>query len=693
MMSPRLNLSPITTSHGSSSVAARAEFSSGGVEPNSEVTIRTPLMLPILGYLYIFLRELHAIVKAFGCRALILTDFIPNGHQPDEAKSSHIRRNPNLMSVRSDFGQRRPLDDYGRLWTRNRISYKQSRGVDQDLFDESYGEDFTIEDLKNNLSSEKYKNGGGGWSELDLSRSGIITLSPEIRIYGHLTSLFLSNNKISWLPEDIFSHLPSLVCLDLSYNALSYLPTSFNNLMQLQRLYLTENNLTELPNQMGRFYRMKELSVLGNPLINPPMDVLSMGTETILSYLRERIPPGIPPPDRRLLSLLDANGNSTTSIGQQMGNSQGVTVYEKDIKLRVLSYNILADCYAQTGVYGYCPQWALHWDYRSAHIRNEILLYDPDIVCLQEVEAGAFSDFFKPELGAAGYSGVFTPKSRARTMDNWTNVDGCAIFYKRSKFNLAEEVAIEYQMVAMSKHKELSEDSEAFSRLITKDNIGLFIVLQIKEDPPLSSVANGKGGGGKYAAKAKNIIVANTHIHWNPDYRDVKLLQVQFMMEQLTSITSPRSKWSNSPLIICGDFNSQPGSGPYELMMSGKIDPRHDDLEPFYYGSYSTAGMKHPFTLSSAYASIGEPSFTNYTGDFTGVLDYIWFTSDSLAVSKILSPVEEEFVKETKLPNPFMNSDHIAIMAEFLMKKRARNFVPFREKSSFWNFKVIIRQT
>lgn len=82
--------------------------------------------------------------------------------------------------------------------------------------------------------------------------------------------------------------------------------------------------------------------------------------------------------------------------------------------------------------------------------------------------------------------------------------------------------------------------------------------------------------------------------------------------------------------------------------------------------------MKHQFSLASAYGGIGEPLFTNYTGDFSGVLDYIWFTTDTLGVSKVLSPVEEDAVKETRLPNTFMNSDHISILAEFLVvKKRA----------------------
>jgi len=56
--------------------------------------------------------------------------------------------------------------------------------------------------------------------------------------------------------------------------------------------------------------------------------------------------------------------------------------------------------------------------------------------CLQEVETEQFYSFFLPELQADGYDGIFAPKSRARTMTDADkkHVDGCAIFYKQSKY-------------------------------------------------------------------------------------------------------------------------------------------------------------------------------------------------------------------------------------------------------------------
>ena len=61
----------------------------------------------------------------------------------------------------------------------------------------------------------------------------------------------------------------------------------------------------------------------------------------------------------------------------------------------VLSYNILADVYATSESYSYCPSWALSWPYRRQNLLREIVGYHADIVCLQEVCWDILSVFFK----------------------------------------------------------------------------------------------------------------------------------------------------------------------------------------------------------------------------------------------------------------------------------------------------------
>lgn len=55
--------------------------------------------------------------------------------------------------------------------------------------------------------------------------------------------------------------------------------------------------------------------------------------------------------------------------------------------INILTYNILSDIYAYANKYPSCPQWALTWEYRRKNLLDEIMLYDADILCLQEVIA------------------------------------------------------------------------------------------------------------------------------------------------------------------------------------------------------------------------------------------------------------------------------------------------------------------
>lgn len=73
------------------------------------------------------------------------------------------------------------------------------------------------------------------------------------------------------------------------------------------------------------------------------------------------------------------------------------------------------------------------------------------------------------------------------------------------------------------------------------------------------------------------MLVATCHIHWDPDYSDVKLIQTMMLMNELKNIVEDvtslgdvgassdsddcRSCCSDIPLILCGDFNSLPSSG------------------------------------------------------------------------------------------------------------------------------------
>lgn len=103
--------------------------------------------------------------------------------------------------------------------------------------------------------------------------------------------------------------------------------------------------------------------------------------------------------------------------------------------IRVVSYNILADLYAdsdytRTHLFPYCPPYALKLDYRKQLYLKEIIGYNADIICLQEVDLKIFDLDLKNifESEELDYDGVIAQKG--------TCGEGVAIFFLTSRFNL-----------------------------------------------------------------------------------------------------------------------------------------------------------------------------------------------------------------------------------------------------------------
>jgi len=321
--------------------------------------------------------------------------------------------------------------------------------------------------------------------------------------------------------------------------------------------------------------------------------------------------------------------------------------------IRVLCYNVLAESYATIEKLNYCPNWALKWSYRKGRILKEIIDYKAEIICLQEVEDKQYHLFFKNQLKSRGYDSKYRPKSRAKTMNDIEKVDGCAIFWQRDLFTYVSETFIEYQVLCLQKHHLFGR--EAMERLMTKDNIAVAVLLQPT---------------GKYALKDNgNILVVNTHIHWDPTHVDVKALQVQLLIEEIERLAKEYNNGSlDIPIILAGDFNSIPTSAVYQLLSTGRVEKNHPDFQGFDYGYYTNNGLSHNLSLKSTYSTVlgKEPDYTNFTGNFVGVLDYIWYTENLLTTKKVLKPLLTDIVRSHNgaLPNPWICSDHIPILAE-----------------------------
>ncbi len=162
----------------------------------------------------------------------------------------------------------------------------------------------------------------------------------------------------------------------------------------------------------------------------------------------------------------------------------------------------------------------------------------------------------------------------------------------------------------------------------------------------------------------QRVLVANTHIHWDPSFSDVKLVQTKMFLEKLAEL----QRVERTALLVCGDFNSLPDSGVFDLITKGSLTRDHRDLRNHSYGSYSRDGMRHDLALASCYPPEATP-YTNCTHDFKGVLDYIFVSAESVRVASILNVVPLEHLPLPALPNAHAPSDHVLLYAIVFIRR------------------------
>lgn len=386
------------------------------------------------------------------------------------------------------------------------------------------------------------------------------------------------------------------------------------------------------------------------------------------TILTSRVIPAPSPSPRRMIPVsgtVDSNGRPMS-----MGS------------FTVLSYNILADAYASSEIYSYCPTWALSWTYRRQNLLREIVKYHADIVCLQEVQNDHFDEFFAPELDKHGYQALFKRKTNEVFVGNTNTIDGCATFYRRDRFSHVKKYEVEFNKAAQSLTEALipvPQKKIALNRLV-KDNVALIVVLEAKFGNQAADIPG----------KRQLLCVANTHVNISHELKDVKLWQVHTLLKGLEKIAAS----ADIPMLVCGDFNTVPASAPHSLLAVGKVDPMHPDLMVDPLGILRPhTKLTHQLPLVSAYSSFArmggsltaeqqrrrmdpasnEPLFTNCTRDFIGTLDYIFYTADTLTVESLLELLDEESLrKDTALPSPEWSSDHIALLAEFRCMPKTR---------------------
>lgn len=94
----------------------------------------------------------------------------------------------------------------------------------------------------------------------------------------------------------------------------------------------------------------------------------------------------------------------------------------------------------------------------------------------------------------AGYASIYKQRTG-------NNVDGIAIYYKRDVFELVDHTSVEYYQPGVS--------------ILDRHNVGLVAKLAVRANP------------------SRYLVVATTHLLYNPRRHDVKLAQMQILLAEV----------------------------------------------------------------------------------------------------------------------------------------------------------------
>ncbi|KAL3046928.1 hypothetical protein OYC64_021198 [Pagothenia borchgrevinki] len=195
-------------------------------------------------------------------------------------------------------------------------SEKQAADVPEELFDAAADTTVTsVNFSKNQLTSipPRLAEFVSSLSDINLGFNKLTCCSPDICKFLLLTNIDLRNNQLTDLPSEM-KDLTKLRSVTLIYNRFKSFPQVLydivsletvllgNNqvngvdphrlmkLINLSTLDLSNNDLLNVPPELGLCSSLRCLSLEGNPFRAPRAAIVARGTDAVMEYLRGRIP-------------------------------------------------------------------------------------------------------------------------------------------------------------------------------------------------------------------------------------------------------------------------------------------------------------------------------------------------------------------------------------------------------------------
>jgi len=280
----------------------------------------------------------------------------------------------------------------------------------------------------------------------------------------------------------------------------------------------------------------------------------------------------------------------------------------------VMTYNILSHKLADrhTYLYSSCNSNYVNWKYRRDNLALEILTYNADVVCLQEVDCTEYQNFFKGIMEKSGYTGFYKQRTGIEE-------DGLALFVKNNVYTVLHHQTIEYKMPDISP-------------TLDRDNVALIAILEHK----VSKI---------------RVCVATTHLLFNPNQGIIKVAQYQTMLLTIREMLKNNKDYdANIPVVVTGDFNTHADSILYNYIVSG-----HEKIRTLINKTKTLSGQQGHCFNKLSYSEYNKeyrsPCRENYQQGMNSIKELLRL-HDSQDQSEI-NNTEEEFYSPFKLKSVY----------------------------------------